>query len=73
MTAVPSPLDRNRTGGTAGGVGAQRGAAVDAALQTLSTSTEEFVDGAREDAGGVIEAAEAVHEQLQRRLQEAGS
>lgn len=73
MTAVPSPRDLNRTGGTARGVEAQHDAAVDAALETLSTSTQEFVDGAREDSVGVIEAAEAVHEQLQRRLQEAGS
>lgn len=73
MTAVPSPRDLNRAGGPAGGGETQHDGAVDAALETLSKSTEEFVDGAREDAGGVIKAAEAVHEQLQRRLQEAGS
>ena len=60
MTAVPSPRDLNRAGGPAGGGETQHDGAVDAALETLSKSTEEFVDGAREDAGGVIEAAESM-------------
>ena len=36
MTAVPSPRDRNRAGGPAGGGETQHDGAVDAALETLS-------------------------------------